>query len=420
MKRQSAKPSVKPSAVPGAVPAVPAMDKARLDRIPAFMAAKYVETGRLPHAATLVSRGGEIVHLSCVGEACPGEALKEDAIFRIASMSKPITSIVFMMLVEEGKVALYDPLTKFCPEFAETRVFVAGGGAIPFVTRRPQSVLTMLDLLRHTSGLTYGFQERTPVDAAYRKARIDDFDAAYTMDSFITAIAEMPLQFDPGAHWNYSMATDVLGAVIERIEGKPFARVLHERLFAPLAMVDTGFQVPKAQQHRLTDCYTFHPRKKMNLFDSRNRSRWVKDRSFHSGGGGLVSTLHDYHRFCLMLLGGGKLGNVRIISRKALALMTANHLVGGGDLAEHSIGIFSEDENAGVGFGLGFAVTLNPATTGIMGSVGDFYWGGMFSTGFFVDPLEQLAVIFMTQLMPSSTYPVRREIKTMVHAALDD
>lgn len=396
------------------------MDKTRLDRIPAFLAAKYVDTGRLPNAATLVSRRGEIAHLSCIGEARPGTALKEDAIFRIASMTKPITSVAFLMLVEEGKVALSDPLVKYCPEFRDTGVFVAGGGAVPFLTRPPAQPIRMVDLLRHTAGLTYGFQERTPVDAAYRQTKIDDFDADFTMDGFIEALAKIPLQFDPGAHWNYSMATDVLGAVIERIEGKPFAQVLHDRIFAPLGMVDTGFKVPADQQHRLTDAYAFHPREKMKAFDNGERSRWAKDRSFHSGGGGLVSTLRDYHRFCLMLLGGGKLDGTRIISRKTLALATSNHLVGGGDLTRHSVGIFSEDENAGVGFGLGFAVTLDPASAGIPGSAGDFYWGGMFSTGFFVDPVEQLCMVFMTQLMPSSTYPVRREIKTLVHAAIDD
>ncbi|MDO9361280.1 MAG: serine hydrolase domain-containing protein [Sphingopyxis sp.] len=395
-------------------------DTARLDRIPAFLAAKYVDTGRLPHAATLVSRRGETAHLSCIGEARPGEALKEDAIFRIASMTKPITSVAFMMLVEEGKVALSTPLAKICPEFNDTGVFVAGGGNVPFLTRPPLQPIRMVDVLRHTAGFTYGFQERTPVDAAYRKARIDDFDADYTMDSFIANLAKIPLQFDPGAHWNYSMATDVLGAVVERIEGKPFAEVLQERIFGPLGMVDTGFKVPADQQHRLTDAYAFHPADKTQDFDAGARSRWAKDRSLHSGGGGLASTLQDYHRFCLMLLGGGKLGDTRIISRKTLDLMTSNHLPGGGDLTQHSVGIFSEDENAGVGFGLGFAVTIDPARAGILGSVGDYYWGGMFSTGFFVDPVEEICMVFMTQLMPSSTYPVRREVKTMVHAAIDD
>jgi CubicO group peptidase (beta-lactamase class C family) len=393
---------------------------ARLDRIPAFLAAKYVDKGRLPHAATLVARHGEIAHVSCIGEARPGMPLKEDAIFRIASMTKPITSLVLMMLVEEGRVALTDPLVKYCPEFADTGVFVAGGGAIPFVTRRPASPVRILDLLRHTAGFTYGFQERNPVDAAYRAAKIDDFDADFTMDGFIAKLASFPLLFDPGAHWNYSMATDVLGAVIERVEGRPFAQILHDRLFGPLGMVDTGFKVPTDQLHRLTDAWHFHPQHKMVPFDNADKSRWAKDRSFHSGGGGLVSTLADYHRFCMLLLGGGKLGDTRIISRNTLAMMTANHLMGGGDLTQHSVGVFAEDDSAGAGFGLGFAVTIDAPRTGMLATNGDYYWGGMFSTGFFVDPVENLSMVFMTQLMPSSTYAVRREIKTMIHAALDD
>lgn len=392
----------------------------RLNRIPAFLDAKYVGKGRLPHAATLVARHGEIAHLSCIGDARPGVALKDDAIFRIASMTKPVTSLAIMMLVEEGRIALSDSLVKYCPEFANTGVFVAGGGAIPFVTRPPASPVRILDLLRHTAGFTYGFQERNPVDAAYRAARIDDFDADMTMDGFIAKLATFPLLFDPGAHWNYSMATDVLGAVVERVEGKPFAQVLDDRIFAPLAMVDTGFKVPGNQLHRLTDAWHFHAEHKMVPFDSADKSRWAKDRSFHSGGGGLVSTLTDYHRFCAMLLGGGKLGDTRLVSRKTLALMTANHLMGGGDLTQHSVGVFAEDDSAGAGFGLGFAVTVDAPRTGMPASNGDFYWGGMFSTGFFVDPAEQLCMVFMTQLMPSSTYAVRREIKTMIHAAIDD
>lgn len=392
----------------------------RLNRIPEFLAARYVNTGLLPHAATLVSRHGEVVHDSQIGEARSGEALKSDAIYRIASMTKPITSIVFMMLVEEGKVALDDPLTKFCPEFANTGVFVAGGGNIPFATQPVSRPISMRDLLNHRAGLTYSFQERTPVDAAYRKHRIDDFDADFTMDGFIEAVAKLPLLFHPGQHWNYSIATDVLGVVIERIEGQPFETVLKSRLFDPLGMVDTGFKVPADQQHRLTDCYSFHPRDKMLPFDTAERSRWAKDRSFQSGGGGLLSTVQDYHRFCLMLLGGGVLDGQRIVSRKTLELMTLNHLHGGGDLTQHSVGAFSEDDNAGIGFGLGFATTIDAARSGVPSSVGDFYWGGMFSTGFFVDPVEDIAMIFMTQLMPSSAYPVRREIKTMVYAALND
>lgn len=394
--------------------------KTRLNRIPEFIASRYVDAGLLPHAAILVSRRGEVVLDSQIGDARPGTPLKHDAIYRIASMTKPITSVVFMMLVEEGKIALDDPLTKFCPEFEKTGIFAAGGGSIPFITRPVQRRIRMRDLLTHSAGLTYSFQERHPVDAAYRKTRIDDFASDLMMDEFIEQLSQIPLLFNPGDHWNYSIATDVLGAVIERVEGKPFAVVLKERLFDPLGMTDTGFHIPADQHHRLTDAYAFHPRGQMVSFDSGEASRWAKNRNFHSGGGGLLSTVHDYHRFCLMLLGGGSLDGQQIISRKTLELMTLNHLTGGGDLTEHSIGVFSEDDNAGIGFGLGFATTIDPARSGVPSSIGDFYWGGMFSTGFFVDPIEDIAMVFMTQLMPSSTYPVRREVKTMIYAALND
>lgn len=391
----------------------------RLERLPAFLKAKYLDSGRFPHSALLIGRGDEIAHLSLQGDARPGEPLQADAIFRIASMTKPITSIVFMMLVEEGKVALSQPVETVLPEFARTGVFQAGGGNVPFVTRPPLTRMTMIDLLRHTSGLTYSFQERTPLDAAYRSRKIDDFHSGRDLDAFVAEVAQIPLQFDPGTVWNYSISTDILGAVIQRIEGKPLDQVFAERIFGPLGMVDTHFYVPREKMHRIADCYAYHPARKMQIFDNGDNSRWTKPGPFLSGGGGLCSTLADYHRFCRMLLNGGGLDDVRIISRKTLDLMTANHLPGGKDLTEMSQSLFSEAENAGVGFGLGFACTMNPAATMVPGSAGEFYWGGMFSTAFFVDPVEEIIMIFMTQLMPSSTYPVRREIKTMLYAALD-
>ena len=390
----------------------------RLERIPAFIKAKYLDSGRLPHAAVLIGRGDEIAHLSLQGEARKGEPLKQDAIFRIASMTKPITSIVFMQLVEEGKVALSHSVASFLPEFKNLGVFAAGGGNVPFVTRPALSEMKIIDLLRHTSGLTYGFQERNPMDAAYRRIKLDDFHGKRNLDEFVAALAEIPLQFDPGTVWNYSVSTDVLGAIIQRIEGKPLDQVFKERLFDPLGMEDTFFFVPPEKAHRLPDCYAFHPKEKMQLFDNGAGSRWAKPGPFLSGGGGLLSTLADYHRFCLMLVNGGAYDGVQIISPKTLELMTANHLPGNKDLTEVSQSLFSEAENAGVGFGLGFACNMNPAATMIPGSKGEFYWGGMFSTGFFVDPVEQIMMVFMTQLMPSSTYPVRREIKTMLYAAL--
>ena len=390
----------------------------RLARIPAFIKAKYLDSGKLPHAALLIGRGDEIAHLSLQGDARAGEPLKEDAIFRIASMTKPITSIIFMQLVEEGKVALAHSVESILPEFKGLGVFVSGGGNAPFVTRPPLTKMTMVDLLRHTSGLTYGFQERNPMDAAYRKLRLDDFQGKRTLDEFVAELAKIPLQFDPGTCWNYSVSTDVLGAVIQRIEGKPLDQIFEERLFGPLGMGDTSFFVPPEKADRIPDCFHYHPSETKVPFDSGDGSRWAKPGPYLSGGGGLCSTLADYHRFCRMLLNGGALDGVQVISPKTLELMTANHLPGGKDLTEVSQSLFSEADNAGIGFGLGVAVTMTPHTTLVPGSEGEFYWGGMFSTAFFVDPVEDIIMIVMTQLMPSSTYPIRREIKTMLYAAM--
>lgn len=390
----------------------------RLARIPAFIKAKYLDSGRMPHAALLIARGDEIAHLSMQGEARPGKALSQDTIFRIASMTKPITSIVFMQLVEEGKVALSHNVASFLPEFAETGVFVAGGGNVPFQTRPPATPMRMIDLLRHTSGLTYSFQERSPVDAAYRKGKIDDFGSMRSLDAFVADLAKIPLEFDPGTAWNYSLSTDVLGAIIARIEGKPLEQVFAERVFGPLGMPDTHFCVPADKAHRIADCFAFHAVDTMQMFDAGETSRWLRPGRMESGGGGLASTMRDYHRFCRMLVNGGALDGAQIISPKTLELMTANHLPGGRDLTQVSQSLFSEAENAGVGFGLGFACTMDPAKTLLGGTAGEFYWGGMFSTAFFVDPVEAIHMIFMTQLMPSNTYPIRREIKTMLYAAL--
>lgn len=395
-------------------------DPAKLDRIAAHVASKYVVPGKLPHGATLVSRGGEVAHLSLVGDARPGAPITEDTIYRIASMTKPVTAVALMMLVEEGRVALSHPVAKYLPEFGKTGVYVAGGGNIPFVTRPAASPMRVIDLARHTSGLTYGFQERTPVDAAYRRSFAADFALSMSSDDYITKLAEIPLVFDPGAHWNYSVSTDVLGVLIERVAGMPLGRFFEERIFGPLGMIDTSFTVAADKQPRLADAYVYDRAAKMAIYDRGAESRWATPKSFESGGGGLLSTLADYHAFAKMLLNGGKLGDTRLLSRASVAMMTANHLPGGGDLTRHSVGLFSEADNAGAGYGIGIGVTIDPAAALIPGNAGEFYWGGMFSTGFFIDPVDDLIILFMTQLMPSSTYAVRREIKTMVHAAIDD
>ena len=395
-------------------------DQSRLERIAPFLKQKYLDTGKLPHAGVLVGLKDGPSYRSLQGNAREGQPLAEDTIYRIASMTKPLTSIAFMQLVEQGKVALSNYVHDVIPEWKDMGVFVAGGGEAPFQKRRPKRPMQMLDLLRHTSGLTYGFQERTPVDAAYRREQLDSFNAQYDLETFLKKLADYPLLFDPGEAWNYSVSTDVLGGLIQRIADQPFDEYLKENILDPLGMEDTFFQVPPDKADRLADAYYFHSAETKKLFDPGGpTSRWARPRAMPSGGGGMASTMGDYEHFCRMLLGQGEYEGARVIGRKTLDLMTANHLPGGKDLTELSISLFSEADNAGIGFGLGFATTMEPHKTLTPGSAGDFYWGGMFSTAFFVDPAEELFMIFMTQLMPSSTYPVRRELKTMIYAALE-
>jgi CubicO group peptidase (beta-lactamase class C family) len=383
----------------------------RLARIGDHIQSNYLDNGKLPFASLLVGRGDDIALQWSSG-------VTDDTIFRIASMTKPITSVAFMQLVEQGKVALTDPVTKYIPEFAKLGVFVAGGGSIPFVSRPPNTPMRIIDLLRHTAGFTYSFQERSNVDAAYRASDIENLNKS-TSQSFIDTLAQIPLEFDPGSQWNYSVSTDVLGILIERISGQSLPDYFGEHIFAPLGMHDTFFHVPADKASRISPCFVFDPEMKMKPLDGAGTdSHWAKGWSFNSGGGGLASTVADYHLFCRMLLNGGALDGAQIISPKTLELMTANHLPGGQDLTQVSKSLFSEAEMAGVGFGLGFATTIDNAATLTPCSTGDFYWGGMYSTAFFVDPVEDIIMIFMTQLMPSSTYPVRREIKTMIYSAL--
>lgn len=395
-------------------------DTRRLARIDHFVKERYLDSGKLPHAQILIAHRGEVVHFSSQGQAREGTdaQISEDTLFRIASMTKPITSIAFMMLLEEGKVALDTPVHKVLPEFSKLGVYAGGGAGASFLTTRPARPMLMVDLLRHTSGLTYSFQNRTNVDAAYREGKVESWHGNLTLDEFVTALGALPLEFSPGDAWNYSVSTDVLGAVVQRVSGLPLDQFFAERIFAPLGMNDTFFQVPADKLHRLPDCYTFVPGKGRELLDSGDKSLWALKPKLVSGGGGLVSSALDYHRFCTMLLGGGVLEGERVVSRKTIELMTLNHLPGNGDLAHWSKSLFSEATNAGVGFGLGFAVNIDPAANLIPGSRGEFYWGGMYSTAFFVDPVEQVHMVFMTQLGPSSTYPIRRELRTLIYGAM--
>jgi CubicO group peptidase (beta-lactamase class C family) len=339
-------------------------DPDRLARIDAFMADRYFTPELLAGAQLLVAREGKVVHFSTAGKArVSGEKLREDALFRIASMTKPITSIAFMMLLEEGRVTLDQPVETVIPEWKDLGVYNGGGAGVPFLTKPLERSMTMLDLLRHTSGLTYGFQHRTNVDAAYRERKIEGWHGEIDLDGFVAALAEIPLEFSPGTAWNYSVSTDVLGLVVERVSGLKLDRFFDERIFRPLGMTDTSFHVPTEKAERLGDAWAFQPGKGRVVYDKGEKSAWSRKPKLLAGGAGLVSTIADYHLFCSMLLNGGTLGAATIVSRKTLELMTANHLPGGADLTEMSRSLFSEAVNAGQGFGLGFAVNLDPAKT---------------------------------------------------------
>ena len=408
------------------------MSKAALDRVEAHLKHRYIDSGRFPGTQLLIYRRGKIVHSTVQGLADVERKVpvKDDTIFRIYSMTKPITSVAFMMLVEEGRVAIDEPVHKYIPEWKNLGVFQAGT-APAFLTKPPSRPMLIVDLLRHTSGLTYGFQQRSNVDAAYRELRIEELDKGKTLQSMIDELAKLPLEFSPGEAWNYSVSADVIGYLIGKISGKPFEQFLKERIFDPLDMKDTDFFVPAAKARRFAACYSADPeggvtlhatdrKGGLTLQDDPTKSSFLSPPSFFSGGGGLCSTAADYLTFCRALLNGGELGGVRLLGPKTLKLMTSNHLPGGLDLPGMSRSLFSEATYNGIGFGLGFAVTMDPAQTLIAGSPGEFNWGGAATTSFFIDPAEELITIFMTQVIPSSAYPLRRELRTMVYAAITD
>ena len=397
------------------------MSKAAFDRLEEHLKRRYIDAGRFPGTQLLVFRRGKIVHSAVQGFADIERKapVKDDTIFRIYSMTKPITSVAFMMLFEEGRVALDEPVHKYIPEWKDLGVFQAGT-APAFLTRPPSRPMLIVDLLRHTSGLTYGFQQRSNVDAAYREVKIGEVEKAGTLQSMIEDLAKIPLEFSPGDAWNYSVSTDVIGYLVGKISGQPFEQFLKERIFDPLDMNDTDFFVPADKAHRFAACYSADGKGGMTLRDDPTRSSYLSPPSFISGGGGLCSTAADYLTFCRALINGGELGGIRLIGPKTLALMTSNHLPGGRDLPEMSRSLFSEATYNGIGFGLGFSVTMNPTQTLIPGSAGEYAWGGAASTAFWIDPAEELIAIFMTQVLPSSAYPIRRELRTMVYAGITD
>jgi CubicO group peptidase (beta-lactamase class C family) len=377
----------------------------------------YIDSGKLPGGLTLVARKGEIVHLSTLGLADVerGTPVRENTIYRIYSMTKPLTSIALMQLYEQGKLQIDDPVHKYIPAWEKLAVYVSGEYP-DFVTRPADRPMTIRDLLSHQSGLTYGAFDTSPVDSAY--AAVSPLAPSGTLQDMVDKLADLPLKFSPGTRWNYSVSTDVCGYLVQVISGQPLDEYLSEHIIGPLGMVDTAFSVAPASASRLAANYGPTPGAGLRLVDDPQGSRFTATPTFLSGGGGLTSTAHDYWRFAQALCNGGELEGTRIIGRKTLELMTSNHLPLGGDLASVAFGQWSETAYAGVGFGLGFSVMLDPATSQGSGTPGEFAWGGAASTAFFVDPVEELVFIFMTQLMPSSTYNIRREFRALIYGAL--
>ena len=381
---------------------------------------QYVDDAKLPGINILVSRGGKVAYREMYGhrDVERGTGVESDTIYRFYSMTKPVTSVAAMQLYERGLFQLKDPISKWLPEFSNARVFCGGDAQKP-ETREPKREINVHDLLTHMSGLTYDFHMAHPVDEIYRKNGFN-WGTPGDLEESCKILASLPLLFDPGTEWNYSYSTDVLGRIIEVISGDSLDTYFQNNVFIPLGMSETRFQVLSEDVHRFASNYVPNPSNaRLHLLDDAGKSRYLKPPRVLSGGGGLVSTMADYYRFIDALRRGGTLDGQRIIGRKTLEYMTSNHLPGGADLTEHGRALFSETAYDGVGFGLGFSVVVDPCKANILCQKGEYGWGGAASTAFWVDPVEDIAVIFLTQLMPSSTYPIRPELKALVYQALE-
>jgi CubicO group peptidase (beta-lactamase class C family) len=383
----------------------------RLDRI-TELTQRYVDAGQIAGAITMVSRHGKLVHYEAVGNRGIDKAdpLQKDDLFRIYSMSKPITAVAIMQLYEQGKFQLTDPISKFVPELAELSVLGEDGELTP--ANKP---ITMQHLLTHTAGFSYGFDPKDPVDQLYRDAAAF---GAKNLDEFTAALAKLPLKYQPGSQWHYSVAVDVTGLIVERLSGQPFDEYLQQHIFAPLGMVDTFFSVPDDKLERFLPNHGWNPEENKLVTLGPDSVSPFRNATMFSGGGGLVSTATDYLRFSEMLRAGGELDGKRIIGRNTLKYMTINHLpasVSGGGTGESPNLVGAQLR--GFGFGLGFGLMTDTAAAGVIGSNGEFYWGGAAGTIFWVDPEEDMVVIAMIQLM-GSPWPLRSDLKAAVHQAI--
>ena len=412
-------------------PETAGMSSARLARLDEIMKRRYVDGGHLPGLVTYVYRDGHLVHTGLCGEMDleRGKKMREDAIFRIYSMSKPITAVALMMLVEEGLIGLDDAVHSHIPEWKDLAVYASGmpsllADAPPrFLTTPVQRPMKVVDLATHTSGLTYGFMMRTSVDAAYRRAKITDRQTPGGLQEMVSQLAQIPLDFSPGTAWNYSVSIDVLGYLIEKLSGVSFGEFLRTRLFEPLGMNDTAFYVPSDKVERFTSCYQPEAAGRgLKLQDDARESTYAEPPKLELGGGGLVSTANDYLRFCRMMLNGGTLDGVQILSPKTVALFSLNYLPDGREVADMALpGMFSESSYAGVGFSLGCGVNVNVAKTRLPGSLGEYFWGGAAATAFWIDPKEKLTVVFMTQVIGSEArLTLRRDLRTLIYSAMTE
>ena len=399
-------------------------DLNRLERLTTHLQSRYIDEGKIPGCQLALMRNGHLAYQRSLGQMDleRGRSMADDAIFRIFSMTKPVTSVALMMLYERGLFQLDDPVSRWVPSWQAQSVYVAGDGKGPFQTESLRRPVSIRDLLRHTSGLTYGGQlmgvgVEHPVDHRYRALGATSRDPQGSMMGFMDKLSQIPLAYQPGEQWMYSLATDACGALVELIGGQAVPDFLQEHIFDPLGMVDTGFQVRPNQRSRLVANYRRDANRQLELIDDPETSPYLEVPKFVSGGGGLVGTTADYLRFCEMLRRRGELDGARILGSRTLEMMTRNHLKDGKDLSAWALGMFSESPNRGVGFGLGFASVIDPVVAGVMGG-GDYYWGGAASTLFLVDPREQMSLVFMTQLMPSNTYNFRGQLKNMIYSAI--
>ena len=399
------------------------LSEQRLENIRTHLQERYITPGKIAGTVTLVHRKNETAFFEAQGQSVleSNKPMAKDTIFRIYSMTKPITSLALMQLHEQAKFQLSDPVHRFIPKWKKLRVYDSGSRGL-MVTQAPDRPMQIHDLLTHTAGLTYGFTERTNVDAMYRDAAIGCLDRPFNgnLQDMVDDLAELPLEFSPGTKWNYSVATDVLGHLIEVIADMPLDDYFKEHIFKPLGMVDTDFYVPEDKLDRFAACYMRGSKGEIKLQDNPVNSHYTKKPKLLAGGAGLVSTASDYLNFAKALLNGGELNGERIIGRKTLEFMTSNHLPEGKDLGQIAVGRFSESLYEGVGFGLGFSVSLDPTQSKTISSVGEYAWGGAASTAFWVDPVEDLVVVFMAQYMPSTIYNFRGQLKQLVYGAICD